>query len=248
MNQSPDPLNRFGMTPAALNQAAGGVRINGQVAVVREGFLTMAFVWMFVGLLLSAAVTYLTMTNPTLLAFTARNYLIVMLVELGFVVAVSAAINRLGAVVALGLFFGFAILNGLTLGIVVFAYTQAGGWAGVTSAFLGASAIFGSAALYGVVTKRDLMRIGGILTVGLVGLLVVMVVNIFLGSSTIDFVIGIAGVGIFTGLTAWDVQRIQRGYLGSIRDRESASVVGALALYLDFINLFLMLLRLFSRR
>jgi hypothetical protein len=248
MNQNPDPLNRFGLTPTAVNQAAAGVRINGQVAVVREGFLTMAFVWMFVGLLLSAAATYLTMTNPTLLAFTAKNYFILFLVEIGFVVAVSAAINRLGAVAALGLFFGFAVLNGLTLGIVVYAYTQAGGWAGVTSAFLGASAIFGSAALYGVVTKRDLMRIGGILTMGLIGLLVVMVVNIFLGSSTIDFVIGIAGVGIFTGLTAWDVQRIQRGYLGNFRDRESASVVGALALYLDFINLFLMLLRLFSRR
>ena len=248
MNQNPDPLNRFGMAPIAANQAAMGVRVNGEIAIVREGFLTMAFVWMFIGLLLSAGATYLTMTNDAILNFTARNYFVFFLVELGFVVVVSAAINRIGALVALALFFGFALLNGLTLGIVVYAYTEAGGWAGVTSAFLGASAIFGSAALYGVVTKRDLMRLGGILTMGLIGLLVVMLVNVFLGSSTIDFVIGIAGVGIFTGLTAWDVQRIQRGYLGNTRDRESASVVGALALYLDFVNLFLMLLRLFSRR
>jgi hypothetical protein len=248
MSQNPDPLNRYGMTQSAVNQAAAGVRINGEVAVVREGFLTMAFVWMFVGLLLSAAATYLTMTTPSILTFTLQNYFIFFMVELGFVVVVSAAVNRIGALVALGLFFGFALLNGLTLGVVVSAYTQAGGWAGVTSAFLGASAIFGSAALYGVVTKRDLMRLGGILTMGLVGLLVVMLVNVFLASSTMDFVIGIAGVAIFTGLTAWDVQRIQRGYLGNIRDRESASVVGALALYLDFVNLFLMLLRLFSRR
>ena len=248
MNQTPDPLNRYELQRVAANQAAAVVRINGEVAVVREGFLTMAFVWMFVGLLLSAATTYLTMTNPDVLKFAVGNLLILFLVELGFVVAVSGFVNRLGAVVALGLFFGFALLNGLTLGIVVYAQTAVSGWAGVTSAFLGASAIFGSAALYGVITKRDLMRLGGILTMGLIGLLVVMVVNIFLGSSTIDFVIGIAGVAIFTGLTAWDVQRIQRGYLGNIRDRESASVVGALALYLDFVNLFLMMLRLFSRR
>jgi FtsH-binding integral membrane protein len=248
MNQNPDPLNRYSVSPSAVNQTAAGVRINGEVAVVREGFLTMAFVWMFVGLLLSAATTYLTMTNETLLAFTAKNYFILFIVEIGFVVAVSAFINRLGAVVGLGLFFGFALLNGLVLGLIVYAQTTTTGWAGVTSAFLGAAAIFGSAALYGVITKRDLTHLGGILFMGLIGLLVVMVVNIFLASSTIDFIIGIAGVGIFTGLTAWDVQRIQRGYLGNIRDRESASVLGALALYLDFVNLFLMLLRLFSRR
>ncbi|MGH2406748.1 MAG: Bax inhibitor-1/YccA family protein [Candidatus Limnocylindrales bacterium] len=248
MNSNPDPLNRYGPAITAANQAAAGVRINGEVATVREGFLTMAFVWMFVGLLLSALTTYLTMTNEAVLAFTARNYFILFIVEIGFVVAVSAAINRLGALIGLGLFFGFALLNGLVLGVVVYAYTSATGWAGVTSAFLGAAAIFGSAALYGVVTKRDLMHLGGILTMGLIGLIVVMVINIFLGSSTIDFVIGLAGVAIFTGLTAWDVQRIQRGYLGNIRDRESASVLGALALYLDFVNLFLMLLRLFSRR
>jgi Integral membrane protein, interacts with FtsH len=248
MNQNPDPLNRYGPALSAANQAAAGVRLNGEVAVVREGFLTMAFVWMFVGLLLSAGTTFLTMTNAAVLEFAVGNMLILFLVELGFVVAVSAAINRLGAVVALGLFFGFALLNGLTLGVIVYVQTATTGWAGVTSAFLGASAIFGSAALYGVVTKRDLTHLGGILTMGLIGLLVVMVVNIFLASSTIDFVIGIAGVAIFTGLTAWDVQRIQSGYLGNIRDRESASVVGALALYLDFVNLFLMLLRLFSRR
>ncbi|MFI5255001.1 MAG: Bax inhibitor-1 family protein [Candidatus Limnocylindrales bacterium] len=248
MNQNPDPLNRYATTGSTLNQTAAGVRINGEIAVVREGFLTMAFVWMFVGLLLSAASTYLTMTNPDVLKFAVGNLLIIFLVELGFVVAVSGLVNRLGAVVALGLFFGFALLNGLTLGLIVYSETAASGWAGVTSAFLGASAIFGSAALYGVVTRRDLTHLGGILVMGLVGLLVVMVVNIFLASSTFDFIIGIAGVAIFTGLTAWDVQRIQRGYLGNLRDRESASVVGALALYLDFVNLFLMLLRLTSRR
>ena len=248
MNQRYDPLNQYEAQPAVANQASAGVRVNGTVATVREGFLTMAFVWMFAGLLLSAITTYVTMTNEALFTFAASNYLILILAELGFVVVVSGAINRLGAVPALALFFGFAVLNGLTLGIIVLAYAISTGWAGVVSAFLGASAIFGAAAIYGVVTKRDLMGIGRILFMGLVGLLVVMLVNIFLGSAMIDFAIGLVGVGIFTALTAFDVQRMQNGYLGGIRDKESASVLGALALYLDFVNLFLMMLRLFSRR
>ncbi len=246
MNEQ-EPINRYGAPPVP-NQALAGVRINGAVAVVREGFLTMAFVWMFVGLLLSAATTYFTMTNETLFTFAAGNMFLLLIAELGFVVVVSGAINRLGAVPALGLFFGYAVLNGLTLGVIVAFYTATTGWAGVTSAFLGSAAIFGAAALYGAVTGRDLTRLGGIMFMGIIGLLVVMLVNMFLASSTIDFAIGIVGVVLFTGLTAFDVQRMQNGSLGGIKDRDAASVVGALALYLDFINLFLMMLRLFSRR
>ena len=118
----------------------------------------------------------------------------------------------------------------------------------MTSAFLGASAIFGAAAIYGVVTHRDLTKIGGILFVGLIGLLVVMVINLFLQSSTADFLIGFVGVALFTGVTAWDVQRMQRGQMAFLKNRESASVLGALALYLDFLNIFLFMLRIFGGR
>ena len=118
---------------------------------------------------------------------------------------------------------------------------------GVVSAFLGAAGIFGGAALYGFVTKRDLTSLGGILFMGLIGLIVVMIVQLFLfpGNSTMNLLIGIGGVAIFTGLTAWDVQRLKNGALPNI-NKDSATVMGALMLYLDFINLFLFMLRIFG--
>jgi hypothetical protein len=257
MTQQQRPIDSY-EDPAAQGQAGyatqgmaaqAAVRINGQeVAIPRQGFLTMAFVWMFVGVLLSAGATYFTLTNETLFAFAAQWYLALLIAEFAFVIAVSATINRISAAAALGLFFAYALLNGLTLGIIVYAFVSGSGWAGVTSAFLGASAIFGAAALYGVVTKRDLTKIGGILFVGVIGLLVVMIVNMFLGSSQVDFLIGFVGVALFTGVTAWDVQRMQRGQMAFLKNRESASVLGALALYLDFLNIFLFMLRIFSGR
>jgi uncharacterized protein len=257
MTQQQRPIDQY-EDQAAQGQAGYGAQgaaaqaalmINGQaVAVPRQGFLTMAFVWMFVGVLLSAGASYLTLTNETLFSFAAQWYLALLIAEFAFVIVVSAAINRISAAAALGLFFGYALLNGLTLGIIVAAFVSSSGWAGVTSAFLGASAIFGAAAIYGVVTKRDLTKIGGILFVGIIGLLVVMIVNMFLGSSQVDFLIGFVGVALFTGVTAWDVQRMQRGQMAFLKNRESASVLGALALYLDFLNIFLFMLRIFSGR
>ena len=250
INSYEDPALRAQGSIGPQNAAAqGALMINGQaVAVPRQGFLTMAFVWMFVGVLLSAGATYFTLTSEALFAFAAQWYLALLIAEFAFVIVVSAAINRISAAAALGLFFAYALLNGLTLGIIVWAFVGTSGWAGVTSAFLGASAIFGGAALYGVVTRRDLTNIGGLLFVGIIGLLVVMIVNLFVGSSTVDFLIGFVGVALFTGVTAWDVQRMQRGQMGFLRNRESASVIGALALYLDFLNIFLFMLRIFSGR
>jgi uncharacterized protein len=257
MTQQQRPIDSYEDPAAQAPAGYGGqgaaaqtaVMVNGQaVAVPRQGFLTMAFVWMFVGVLLSAAATYVTMTNETLFTFASTYYLPLLIAEFAFVIVVSAAINRISAVAALALFFAYALLNGLTLGIIVWAFVGTSGWAGVTSAFLGASAIFGAAALYGVVTRRDLTNIGGILFVGVIGLLVVMVVNIFVANSTIDFLIGFVGVALFTGVTAWDVQRMQRGQMAFLKNRESASVLGALALYLDFLNIFLFMLRIFSGR
>jgi FtsH-binding integral membrane protein len=112
---------------------------------------------------------------------------------------------------------------------------------------VGAAAIFGGAAVYGAVTKRDLTSLGGILFMGLIGLVVVMIVQLFFFSDNnlASLAIGVIGVLIFTGLTAWDVQRIKNGQVAGINS-ESASVMGALALYLDFVNLFLFLLRIFG--
>jgi FtsH-binding integral membrane protein len=207
--------------------------------------LVQAFTWMFAGLLVTAGIAAYVWSNETLLAFAAKNLIFVFLAQLALVFVISGGINRLGATAALGLFFVYAASLGLTVGLIVSFYTGTS----VASAFLSASAMFGGAALYGVATKRSLAGLGGTLSMALFGLLAAIVVNVFLGSSTIGFVISIAGVVLFTVLTAYDVQQIQSGALlartGSV---EKAAVLGALKLYLDFINLFLFLLRILGGR
>lgn len=240
----PQPAGRqpFGMpVPNTLSSSVG------VVAVPREGFLTASFVWMFAGLLVSAGSAAFVMNNQSALAQVVDNWFILLFAELGLVVALSIFITRINSMVALAIFFAYALLNGLTMGAIVLMYVETGGIAGVVSAFLGASAIFAGAAVYGVATRRDLTSIGGILFMGLIGLIVVSFVQIFLfpGNGMVSFLIGVAGVVIFTGLTAWDVQRIKSGQMAGL-NKESASVMGALRLYLDFVNLFLMLLRIFG--
>jgi FtsH-binding integral membrane protein len=230
--------------PNTLSQGAAPIA----AVVPREGFLTMSFVWMFLALLVSAGSAWFVMSNAQMLEKVAGAWLLLFIVEIGLVVAISGLINRIGALPALGLLFAYALINGLVLGLIVWAYTRGTGISGVVSAFAGASAIFAGAAIYGGVTKRDLTSLGGILFMGLLGLLVTMLVQVLLfpTSSALNLVIGVVGVLIFTGLTAWDVQRISRGAMPWIKNRESASVVGALALYLDFVNLFLFMLRIFG--
>ena len=213
-----------------------------------QRLLVGAFGWMFAGLLLSAGVAYLVGTNEQLLQTISQWWLLLIIAQFALVVVISAGINRLSATAALGLFFIYAATMGLTLGVIVWAYLQTpGGSTAVASAFLSASAMFGAAAIYGGVTKRDLTKLGGILFMGLIGLIVASVINLFLGSSQLNWVISIVGVVIFTALTAWDVQRISRGDLAAVTGSpEKGAVLGALSLYLDFINLFLFLLRLFG--
>jgi FtsH-binding integral membrane protein len=210
-------------------------------AAVTPAFLTQAFTWMFAGLLLTAGVSVFVQSSEALLQFATNNLLLVFIAQIVVVIVISAGINRIGATVALGLFFVYAATLGLTVGLIVSAYTGTS----VATAFLSASAMFGGAALYGATTKRSLAGIGATLTMGLFGLVVAIGVNLFLGNSTVTLIISVIGVVVFTGLTAWDVQRIQGGQLvartGSV---EKAAVIGALHLYLDFINLFLFLLRI----
>ena len=250
--QAPNPgaPAPYGPLPPAASGMRGGVMVNGERVAVgpREGFLTMSFVWMFVALLVSAIAAFFVHTSVGVQRFVLENYLILVIGQLGFVFAISFLINKIGALPGLALLFAYALTNGLTIGAVVLAYTASGAAAGVVSAFLGASAIFGAAGLFGFVTKRDLTSLGGILFMGVIGLLVVSLVHFFLfpGSDTLNLIIGIGGVVIFTGLTAYDVQRLKNGQMPGIRDRESASVLGALALYIDFIVIFMSLLRIFG--
>jgi uncharacterized protein len=228
---------RPGALPGAVNHAEAAV-------VAREGFLTESFVWMFLALLVSAATAAFTYMNPTLFEFVIDNYFVMFLVLIGMSIGISAGINRIGALPGLALLFAFAVVNGMTLSIVAYVYTSES----ILTAFLGASSIFGAAALYGVVTKRDLTGLGPILFMGVIGIVVVSVVNFFFYSSVVSFALGIVGVVVFTALTAYDVQRINNGDLRWIKTREAASVVGALFLYIDFINLFISLLRIFGSR
>jgi uncharacterized protein len=222
-------------TPSSL-----GVRPAAQLS---SAFLTQAFAWMFVGLLLTAAVAFVVQSNPRLLQFAADYWLLLIIAQLGIVVAISGAINRISATAALGLFFVYAASVGITIGAIVSVYSTAS----VATAFLSASAMFGAAAIYGAVTKRSLVGLGGILFMALIGLIVASIINIFVGWETLNFVISIAGVVIFTALTAYDVQRIQNGDLAAgTGSMEKGAVYGALSLYLNFINLFLFFLRLFG--
>ncbi|MDO8484172.1 MAG: Bax inhibitor-1/YccA family protein [Candidatus Limnocylindrales bacterium] len=232
-NQFPTPF----ATPSAL-----GVRPDARLA---SAFLTQAFVWMFAGLLVTAGVAWAVQSNERLLEFAANNFFILFIAQLGLVLGISAGINRINATLALALFFVYAATLGITIGLIVMAYTQTS----VVTAFLSASAMFGAAALYGATTKRSLAGLGGILFMGLIGILVASLLNIFLGNSMLSWVIAVVGVVIFTALTAYDVQRIQAGDLAArTGSMEKAAVIGALHLYLDFINLFLFMLRLVGNR
>lgn len=208
-----------------------------------SAFLTQAFAWMFVGLLVTAGISFVVQGNDALLRFASQWILPIFLLQLGLVIAISAAIRRISATAALGLFFVYAASVGLTVGLIVSLYAEAS----VFQAFLSASAMFGAAAIYGATTKRSLASLGGILFMGLIGLIVASVLNIFLGSTMLSFIISIVGIVIFTALTAYDVQRIQSGdYAAMVGSMEKAAVIGALHLYLNFINLFLFFLRLFG--
>ena len=214
-------------------------------AALSAGFLTQAFTWMFAGLLLTGGVAYLIQSSTAGVAAARGLFLPAVLIELGVVFAISWGIRRLNATLALGLFFVYAALNGVTFGLIFAAYTLPS----VATAFVSSAAMFGGAAVYGATTKRSLVGLGGILFMGLIGLMVAMLINLFLASGPLSLAISVVGVVIFTALTAYDVQRISTGDLAAwTGSMEKAAVYGALRLYLDFVNLFLMVLRLFGSR
>lgn len=234
------------------NQGGTGQPVNPTIAygqrtdaAVQGAFLTQSFFWMFAGLLLTAAVAAFAQFNPSLLNFPADYFIFLIIGQLALAVGIQWGIRRISATMALGLFFVYAASLGITIGLIVGLYDGPS----VATAFLSAGAMFGGAALYGYTTKRSLAGIGGFASMAIWGLLVAIVVNLFLGSSLLGYVVSIIGVVLFTILTAWDVQRISSGQLvqalGSV---EKAAVIGALHLYLDFVNLFLFLLRIMGGR
>jgi len=208
-------------------------------------FLAQSFGWMFAGLLLTTAIATVVATNPSLINAVARSWLVFILLQLGLGIGIQALMPRLSATLGLGLFFVFAATMGVTVGVIVSLYNTES----VITSFLGASAMFGAAAIYGATTKRNLNSLGGFLFMGMIGLLVASVVNLWLGSSPFGWAIALIGVVIFTVYTAYDVQKISYGdYAASLGSVEKASVLGAIHLYINFVNIFLFLLRLTGGR
>lgn len=215
------------------------------VALAATGYLSQAFLWMFAGLMLTAGVAYVVQGSPTVMSTVAGAWLPIVFGQLALAWAIGLGIRRMSATLALGLFFVYAATLGFTIGVIVSLYTGES----VSTAFLSAAAMFGGAGLYGVVTKRSLAGLGGVLTIGLFGLIAASIVNLFLPNGAFGWIISLGGVVLFTALTAYDTQRISSGALVVVAgSAEKAAVLGALQLYLDFVNLFLFLLRLFGSR
>ena len=171
---------------------------------------------------------------------------VIALSPLAFVLVLSFGINKLSVTAAQGVFWAFAAVMGLSLSSIFMVYTDAS----IAKVFFITAATFGAMSLWGYTTKRDLTGMGSFLMMGLIGLIIAMIVNIFLQSSMLEFAISAIGVLIFVGLTAYDTQKIKESYHESLGAEVLAkgAIMGALRLYLDFINLFLMLLRLFGNR
>ena len=216
------------------------------------------FAYMFMALGVSALFAYLFSTNLELLQYlvsstgrglNALGY-IVMFAPLGFVLLMSFGYQRLSAPVLVLLFVIYSALNGITFSFILLTYTSGT----VLACFLSAAAMFGLMAFMGYTTKQDLTKFGRILFMGLIGIIVASLINLFMGNSTLDYIISFIGVMIFTGLTAYDVQKLKNIGAGiqyadvPASDVKKVSILGALNLYLDFINLFLFLLRLFGGR
>lgn len=213
-------------------------------------FVARVYRWMGLGLGVTAAVAIVIANSPAAVDLIfGTKYLVLGLIiaQFGLVLGIGSATRSSSAVLATTLFIAYAALLGVTMSAVLLVYTAAS----VGSTFGVAGGMFGAMSIYGWVTKRDLTSIGSFLIMGLVGLIIASIVNIFLASPAIYWLLTYAGVAIFLGLTAWDTQKIKN--LSTQVDPDSAqgnslAIHGALMLYMDFVNLFLFLLRIFGRR
>ena len=211
-------------------------------------FLRKVYGWMFVGLGVTAAVALGVASSPTLMQAIFGSKLLffgLVIAELGLVFFLSARVNKLAPATASGLFLLYSALNGATLAAIFVMFTGTS----IATTFFVTAGMFGALALYGSTTKRSLAGVGQFAFMGLIGLILASVVGMFLKSDGLQFVISIVGVIVFTGLTAWDAQKL-KAMATALPEGQTGSyaVVGALSLYLDFINLFLFMLRFFGRR
>jgi len=212
-----------------------------QVVVRQNSLIRQVYAWMGAGLAITAFMSLITLSSPAILNAVVGNKLVfygLMIGELALVFTLAGAINKLSAATATLIFIAYSALNGLSLSSVALVYTANS----ITSTFVTTAGMFGAMSVYGFMTKRDLTAWGSFLFMGLIGVVIASVVNIFIGSSAVSWVISSIGVIVFTGLTAYDTWKIKEMAAMGTEGRKPA-IFGALTLYLDFINLFLMLLR-----
>jgi FtsH-binding integral membrane protein len=223
-----------------------------QVQVRVNDFIRSVYNWMAIGLALTGFVAFYVASTPSLLNLIYRNQILffgLIIAELVLVFTISARIQRLQASTATALFVLYSALNGATLSFIFIFYTRAS----IASTFFVCAATFVACSIYGWTTKRDLTSLGGFLMMGLIGIIIASLVNIFIRSSAMHMIISYIGVLVFVGLTAYDTQNLkdmaisQPADVGASAIRKGA-ILGALKLYLDFINLFLMLLRILGNR
>lgn len=213
-------------------------------------YLTKVYNWMAIALLFTGLAAYFTAGSEQLLQAIFGNKILffgLIIAEIALVGYISARIQKLTTTNATLLFLLYSVLNGLTLSFIFIAYTSAS----ISSTFLITAGTFGAMSLYGYFTKRDLTKIGNIAFMALIGIIIASVVNFFMQSSVMSLVISYLGVLIFVALTAYDTQKLKRIAMNGFHNEESmekSAILGALTLYLDFINLFLFLLRIFGDR
>ncbi len=213
-------------------------------------YMTKVYNWMGLALLITGIVSYFTATTPGLIQTIVGSKIIfygLIIAELLLVIYLSRAINKMSQSTAITAFLIYSVLNGLTMSVIFLIYTSSS----ISTTFLVTAGTFGAMSLYGYTTKRDLTSIGNLAFMALIGIIIASVVNFFLKSEMMYWIITYLGVAIFVGLTAYDTQKLKQIGSQGFSDQESMeklSIMGALTLYLDFINMFLFLLRILGDR
>ncbi len=223
-----------------------------QVQVRVNSFIRSVYNWMAIGLGITGFIAYYVANTPALIQMIFGNQILffgLIIAELGLVIAISARIQKMQASTATALFVLYSALNGATLSMIFLIYTASS----ITSTFFICAGTFVACSIYGWTTKRDLTSVGGFMAMGLIGIIIASVVNIFLRSPAMHMIISYIGVIVFVGLTAYDTQHLKNMAMTQPAGLEAGvvrkgAILGALKLYLDFINLFLMLLRIFGSR
>ncbi len=235
-----DPRNRSGAQVATDHTATS-------VDQGLRSHMLKVYNHMGVGLALSGATAYLVMLNETLLLKVASLFWVFAIAEIGLVIFLSARIYKMTQAGATFNFYLYAALNGLTLGVILAQYTGDS----IAKAFLSTAIMFGAMSIYGHTTKRDLSGFGSFLLMGLIGIIIASIVNFFLASTVLHYAISAIGVLVFVGLTAYDTQRIKDDFYrlgGNAEIVAKSAIIGALHLYLDFINLMIFMLQFLGNR